>query len=224
MGIAPLFCCFRNCRPNCIALTAFICNIITFGFLIWGICDLHMRKGEKALYYIAFILWIIMLLAIIGVFILLNTRTTANYLSYNSIGKILCLVIIVCCILCFILFLIAGICIIKHYADIEDEAEDLLGVDVDIPTHDWCAAIIPTILSLISSVIIALCANILYTIFNDNIITTVIGAQPNPVVLNQNSVSTIPTVNNPNPVIISGTNAGILPPPVYQSGAVLNKV
>lgn len=228
MGITPLFCCFRNCRPNCIVLTAFVCSLITFALLIWGICDLHMRKGEKALYYIGFILWIISLLAIIGVFILLNTRNTSNYMQFNSIGKILCLVIIACCLIAFILFLIAGICILKNYSDIEDDYETLLGYDYDIPGHDWCAAIIPTILALISSIVIALCANILYKIFNDNIITSVYGAEPNPISLNQNSMTTIPNINNQNPVIISGNNAGVLPPmgtnppPVYLSGTGMN--
>ena len=229
MGITPLFCCFRTCRPNCIALTALICNLIAFAFLIWGLCDIAFRKGEKAIYIIGFILLTISLIAVIGVFILLNLRNTSNYITFNNIGKILCLVIIICCLIAFILFLIAEICIIKNYADIEDDLETLLGFDYDIPSHDWCAAIIPGILALIASIIIALCANILYTIFNNNIFTSVIGAQPNPVVLNQNSMSTIPNINNQSPVIISGTNAGTLPPietnppPIYQSGVVMNK-
>jgi len=230
MGITPLFCCFRNYRPNCIALTAFICNLITFAFLIWGLCDIGFRKGEKAIYIIGFILLTISLIAIIGVFILLNLRNTSNYLTFNKIGKILCLIIIICCIIAFILFLIATICIIKNYADIEDSIEKYYGYDYDIPAREWCAAIIPGILALISSIIIALCANILYKIFNDNIFTSVIGAQPNPIILNQNSMTTIPNINNQSPVIISGNNAGILPPmitnppPIYQSGTALNNV
>ena len=227
MGITPLFCCFKNCIPNCIALTAFIFNLITFALLIWGLCDITFRTGEKVIYIIGFVLLTISLIAIIVVFILLNLRNTSNYMTFNNIGKILCLIIIICCIIAFILFLIATICIIKNYADIEDSIEKFYGNDYDIPTHDWCAAIIPGILALISSIIIALCANILYKIFNDNIFTSVIGAQPNPIILNQNSMSTIPNINNQSPVIISGTNAGILPPvganplPVYPSGTAL---
>ena len=228
MGITPLFCCFRNCRPNCIVLTAFICNLITFAFLIWGLCDISFRKGEKVIYIIGFILMTISLISVIGAFILLNLRNASNYVTFNNIGKILCLIIIICCLIAFILFLIAEICIIKNYADIEDKAEKYLGYDYDIPTHDWCAAIIPGILALISSIIIALCANILYKIFNDNIFTSVIGAEPNPIIVNQNSMSTIPNAYNQNPIVISGNNAGILPPngtnppPVYQSGTTMN--
>ena len=228
MGITPLFCCFRNCSPNCIALTAFICNLITFAFLIWGLCDILFRKGEKAIYIIGFILMTISLISVIGAFILLNLRNASNYVTFNNIGKILCLVIIVCCLLAFILFLIAEICIIKHYADIENDLEKFLGYDYDIPAHDWCAAIIPGIFALISSIIIALCANILYKIFNDNIFTSVYGAEPNPITLNQNSMPTIPNVYNQSPIVISGNNAGILPPgtnpPVYQSGTAMNNI
>jgi hypothetical protein len=228
MGITPLFCCFRNCRPNCIVLTAFIFNLITFALLIWGLCDISFRKGEKVLYIIGFILMTISLISVIGAFILLNLRNASNYITFNNIGKILCLVIIVCCLLAFIIFLIAEILIIKNYADIEDNLEKYLGFDYDIPKHDWCAAIIPGILALISSIIIVLCANILYKIFNDNIVTSVTGAEPNPVILNQNSMSTIPNAYNQNPIVISGNNAGILPPngtnppPVYQSGTAMN--
>ena len=232
MGMLPLFCCFKNCKPNCIALTAFICNLIAFAFLIWGLADIAFRKGEKALYIIGFILMTISLISVIIVFILLNTRNSSNFITFNNIGKILCLVIIICCLLAFILFLIAEICIIYNYAKIEDsfnDVEKLTGIDIDIPAHDWCAAIIPGILALIASIIIALCANVLYKIFNDNIMTSVVGAEPNPITLNQNSVTTIPHINTPSPIVISGNNAGILPPmgknppPFYQSGNVINK-
>lgn len=231
MGCSPLFCCFRNYRPNCIALTALITSIISLAFLIWGLADLHwFRKGEKVLYIIGFILIALIFISLICILILLNFRNTVNYITFNSTGKILCLLIIAFCIIAFILFLIAEILILKHYSDYESDMEKYLGYDYDIPSHDWAAAILPGFLTLIATVIIALCANVLYTIFNDNIVTSVLSYQPNPV-LNQNSMTTIPNVTSPSPVIITGNNAGVVPPPivnnpqnfpVYVSGTNLN--
>ncbi len=208
MGIAPLFCCFKDCKSISIAITALISNIIAVAILIWGICEVVFRKGIKPVYIIGFILLIISLLAVIGAFILLMVKGSSNFMR---IGKILCLIIIVCSILAFILLLIAEIIVIKDYADIEKKLDD----NVHIPTKDWCAATIPGILALIASLIIALCANFLYKIFNDDNAT-----QSSRINANQNTTTNI---NSQIPVPISETNAGLSPlginaPPIYQNG------
>lgn len=105
-----------------------------------------------------------------------------------------------------------------------------MGPGRNIPRHDWAAAILPGILGLISSVIVALCANILYKMFNDNILTSFdIYQNNNPMNINQNSITTIPNVQNP-VAIVSGNNSGIAPPvtpynqqtPAYESQTGIN--
>ena len=94
--------------------------------------------------------------------------------------------------------------------------EEYLGADYNIPAHDWKAVTVPGYLTFVATVIIALCANVLYKIFNDNIITSVLSYQSNPVI-NQNSMTTIPNVTSPSPVIITGNNAGVVPPPIVNN-------
>ena len=103
---------------------------------------------------------------------------------------------------------------LKDYADIEKHG----GSGRQIPSHDWAAAILPGLLAFINSIITALCANVLYKIFNDDILTSVLAYQnAYPVNVNQNSITNIPNQD----VIVTGNNAGIMPP-IYQSGNNLN--
>ena len=229
MGCAPLFCCFKNCRPNSIAFTALIVNVIAFAFLIWGLADIEFsRNSAKALYIIAFIFLALSLIALILILIFLNLRNGPSYITFNNIGKILCLLIILFCIIAIILFVIAEIFLIYDY----DDLEKMLGKGRNIPRHDWAAVILPGILGIISSVIVALCANVLYKIFNDNILTTVSAYQNNPVNLNQISTTTVPNITQ-DQVVVTGNNVGAVPPmvpnnqpqfPVYvqQSGMNIN--
>jgi hypothetical protein len=226
MGCTPLFCCLKNFRPNVIAIIGIVANFITLIFLIWGAADITwFRDSSKALYIISLVLWILILLLLIGVLILLNMRGP-NFLTFNKIGKILCLIIIAFCIITFILFLVAEILVFKDFHDFNKSFKPFF----KIPGHEWAAAVISFILCLISSVIIALCANVLYKVFDDNLIVNISAYQTNNI--NQNSVTTIPNIN-PNPVVINGNNPGIVPStvvtgneyPVYiqQSGVNINK-
>ena len=203
MGCIGLFCCFKDMRPNVIALVGLVANFIAFVFLIWALADLPwFRKGPKALYIISFILITLCLIGFIVILIFLNLRAGPHYMTYNTVGKILCLAIAVMSILTFLFLLIGGIIQLVDMADIKG-----------LPSHDWAALFVPTIFGLIATVIMALCANILYKIFNDNILTTVTYQQhviQNVVV--QNSTTTIP--NTTQNVVITGNNAGTLPPPV----------
>ena len=214
MGCISLFCCFRNLQPKVIAITALITNIICVAFLIWAIADLlWINKRQKVLYIISFVIYIVLLILVIIVLVLILIRQGGKNLTINNIGKLLCLLIIALCIIGFILLLIGYIFELKDYADIEKHVPGQY-----FPDHDWTAAILPGLLAFINSIITALCANVLYKIFNDDILTSVLAYQnAYPVNVNQNSITNIPNQD----VIVTGNNAGIMPP-IYQSGNNLN--
>lgn len=216
MGCSPFYCCFKNCKPNCIALTALITNIIAVAFMIWALVDLEWdwtRKGRKALYIIAFVILCVTLVLLLVVLLLLNLRNGPNYITCNNIGRIFCLIIIILAILAFIFLLIDEILLIVDYAKIERD----LGKGRNIPSHDWAACILPGLLGLIASVIIALCGNILYRIFYDNILGSYLDYQNNaPLHLNNNSVTTIPNVTQ-DPVAVTVNNPPIVTPPIIPN-------
>ena len=215
MGCISLFCCFKNLQPKIIAITALITNIICVAFLIWAIADLHwiFHTHQKVLYIISFVIYIVLLILVIIVLVLIFLRQGGKNLTINNIGKILCLLIIALCIIGFILLLIGYIFELKYYADAEKRYSGQ-----QISSHDWAAAILPGLLAFINSIITALCANVLYKIFNDDILTSVLAYQnAYPANVNQNSVTNIPNQD----VIVTGNNAGIMPP-IYQSGNNLN--
>ena len=55
MGCIGLFCCFKDMRPNVIALVGLVANFIAFVFLIWALADLPwFRNGQSSLYYIIY--------------------------------------------------------------------------------------------------------------------------------------------------------------------------
>ena len=214
-------------RPNVIALIAIISNLIAVAFLIWGLADLlWYRKGRKALYIISFVLLCLTLILLVIIIVFLNLRIGPNFMTIYKVGKIICLLIIGLCILAFIFLLISEILILIDYNDIED----LLGPGRNISSHDWAAAILPGILGLIASVIVSLCANVLYKIFNDNILTSFdIYQNNNPMNINQNSMTTFPNIHNP-VVVVSGNNSEMIPPinpynqpkPVFNSESGIN--
>ncbi len=207
MGCTPLVCCLKDFSANLIALIALVFNVISFGFFIWAIADLlWIRNGPKVLFIISFVLITLCLICIIILFIFINFRKGPNYMIYNNIGKYICLAIILLCILTFILIIIGGIIEICDLKDIKG-----------LPSHDWAALFVPGIFSLIACVVIAWCANALYKIFNENILTTIsahIYNMQNPI--NQNSVTTIPNTTDNN-VVITGNNNGVIPPMIQNS-------
>ena len=221
MGCLALFCCFKNCRPNSIAITALIANVIAFAFLIWGLADIvFIRNGIKVLYIISFILLVLTLIMLVLIFIFLNMRNGPSYMTFNKLGKLFCLLIIIFCAIVFVFMIIAEIILIIDYDDLEKD----LGKGRNIKGHIWAAVILPGFLAIIASVIIALCANILYKIFNDNI-----SVYQNNSPMNINQISTTSIPNTTNQVVVTGNNVGALPPivpnnqqqfPVYiqQSG------
>ena len=212
MGCAPMFCCFLNQQPNCMALTGLAASIVAFAFMIWGLADLWFKRdGVEAIYIIAFVLVCISLVGFILVFIFRNLG------KINNIGRIICLIILIMCFVAFIFLLVAFIILIVDYADVEKAIPGQA-----FPDHDWAAVFVPSLIGLFCLVIMALAANILYKVFNDNVIAT-----PYPVHVTQNSMTTTP--NPPQPVIFPVNNVNPLannmpyPVTIQQSGVNMNK-
>ena len=205
MGIAPLFCCFSGKSPNCIVLTGLISSFIALSFLIWGLADLWFdRDGVLAIYIIAFIFICISLAGFVILFIIINLWKNEYSRTFYSIGKIICLIIFIICIIAFILMLTAFIILIVDYTDVENDIPGQY-----FPSHEWTAVFLPSILALISLVIMILVANILYKIFNDNLLSN-----PNSVDISRNT--TIGTISNqPLPIIQPAIQPAIQP--VIQS-------
>ena len=198
MGCTPLFCCFKDFNDILISIIALVANAISFIFFIWAIADLiWIRNGPKALFIISFVLIILCLICVIIVFIFILIRNGPNNMTFNNLGKYICLAIIILCILIFLFTLIGGIIEICDLKDIKG-----------LSSHEWAALFVPGIFSLIASVVIALCANVLYKRFNDPVNLPQPNNQ-NPI--NQNSVTTISNIQGNN-VVISGNSAAAIPP------------
>ena len=242
MGVAPLFCCFNNQQPNCMAFTGLGASFLSFAFLIWGLADLDFkRKGVQAIYIISFILVILCMLAFIALLIFLNLRKTQAYQTIMNLGRIICLVILCMCGVAFIFMLVAFIIQIVDYAKLrsflkgkEDDYDytwaNHISADfnddgtLSIKSHEWAAIFVPSLITLICLVVMALVANILYKVFYDYM-------NPNTTIVNttNNTIPNVPTV--PQPGIFPNVNgpvppvANYVPYPVtiQQSGLAINK-
>ena len=212
MGMEALFCCFRGLGPKISAITGFGASVLSFAFLIWGLADLEFkRKGVHALYIITFVL---VILALIGFALLFVFLMKIGPRAINNLGRTICLVIIMICVLAFIFMLISWIMLIVYYAD-PDETN---------PSHEWAAVFVPSLITLICLVVMALAANILYKVFYENM-------NPTTTAVNVTD-ATIPTVPNvPQPGVFPNNN-GPVPPVVnyapypvtiQQSGLAINK-
>ena len=104
MGIVPLYCCFKDQRPNCILITGLIANLVAMGFLIWGLADLWFKRdGVLAIYIIAFVITCICLVGFILLFIFLNLNRSEGFRIFFSVGKIICKVIMIITFVAFML-------------------------------------------------------------------------------------------------------------------------
>jgi len=222
MGCEPCFCCFARQSPNCMAWTGIIASILSIAFLIWGLADLsYDRKGAEVIYIIAFVLIVLCLIGFIIISILLNLRQGPGYSSINNFGRILCLVILGLCFISFVFLLAHWLVEVVDYADVEK-----LLPGRQISRHDWAAVFVPSFISFISLVFMALAANILYKVFLERLMQNTVHS------VNQNSITTIPN-NSTQPGIIPNNNAQPVPPMVannvsypvtiQQSGTNLNK-
>ena len=223
-------CCFRNMRPLSIAISALILNILGFGFIIWQAADyVWIKKYQKILFWIGFVLAVLGLLGIIALLIIVLIRNSSKSPGLNTIGKIMSKVTLIIITLAFMFLLGSSIGTIVDYARLESEFK---GINV-IPARYWATAIVPPIMYLIFSSVLSSCLNALHIIFtrdiydsvqdqnnrdnailqNQTIQTTINNMVPgvpnqmvlntnNPLVNNQNMTSATPMDNlnnNPNP-------------------------
>ena len=201
MGVSSLFCCFNNMPHKITALIGLGASVLSFAFMIWGLADLSFKKkGVEAIYIITFVLICLCLLGFIGLLIFLLIRS--NRRAINNLARIFCLVIIVICGIAFIFMVISWIIVIVDYADEEKAA----GPGRQIPSHDWAAVFIPSIITLLALSIMALVANYLYRVFTDKLNMT-------PYPINVTS-TTVPTISNPTQPGIFPNNNGPVPPMV----------
>ena len=200
MGVASLFCCFRDQKPNCLAITGLVANVVSIIFLLWGILvNIWPSKGVEVMYNLAFTLLCLTLVGFIVIIIFLNING-ASRMIYN-IGKIICLVIIGAGALAFIFYLVDFIIFCKEYADISVEGKY------------WAAIIIPTLLGLAAIIYMALIANRLVKEFSDRM---------NSAPANPNAVpQTTMTTNIPQPSLFPNNNGPNPPVGNYQSRAVV---
>ena len=232
MGISPLFCCFNNKQPKCLAGTGIVASFLAFVFLIWGVADLGFKRtGVEAIYIIAFIFVILILLAYIALLIFLIMKKSGSYKKIMNLGRIICLAILVLTCIAFIFLLIAWIILLVDYSKLdsllkdirngevdEDEDEDpedyewvkhvSITTDFKIAGHEWGAVVVPGIIGLIALILNGLIANYLYKVFMDNYNS----APEFPVnnIGNQNTVGvTVPNVNQPG---LFPNNNGPFPP------------
>ena len=231
MGISPLFCCFNNKQPKCLAGTGIAASLLAFAFLIWGVTDLeYKRTGVKAIYIIAFIFVILILLAFIALLIFLIMPKSGSYKKIMNLGRIICLAILVLTCIAFIFLLIAWIILLVDYSKLHSFLKDLRNDEVDededreqydwgiyvsgvltdlkIAGHEWGAVVVPGIIGLIALILNGLIANYLYKVFMDNYNS----APEFPVnnIGNQNTVGvTVPNVNQPG---LFPNNNGPFPP------------
>ena len=221
MGMEALFCCFRGLGPKISAITGLGASVLSFAFLIWGLADLWFKRtGVHVLYIITFVL---VILALVGFALLFVFLMRTGPRAINNLGRTICLVIIMICVLAFIFMLISWIILIVYYADLRKDLKDI-GSDETIPSHDWAAVFVPSLITLIVLPLMALVANYLYKEFTDRM-----NLNPTTYPVTQNTIPTIPNISQPEinlningPVPPMGNNVPY-PVPIQQSGVNINK-
>ena len=200
MGVEACFFCFSNMNPVCLSSIGLAANIITFGFMLWGILDLDfVKKGSEAIYIISFVLLCLCLIFYFIIFIIIIIRRCRDSRSVNSFGRILCLLIPGLSVLALILLIIGFIIeLVKHAKS-----------ETDYSSREWATLIVPFIIGIIGFIIMALCANALFRKFSD-----LINSSPISVNVTQNSINTIPSAQQPG---ILSNNSGVFPN-IQESG------
>ena len=198
MGVRCLYCCFEGMSGKIASAIGLGASILSFGFMMWGIIDIYFEwRGIKALYIIIFVL---LCLCLLGFITLLVLACMGKNGPINQFAKILCIVLAVFCALAFIAEVVVWIFLIVDYVDAEKDG----GPGQQIPSHDWAAIFVPTIIALMALIVMALVANYLHKVFTDKL-----NATTYPTTLPQTTVSTIP--NPVQPGMFPNNNGPISP-------------
>lgn len=161
------YCCLTTLKPRSIEIIALICNIISIGFLIWGIVDIpwdDISTAGKIFFYIACGLVVITLIFLLG---LMCMRCSGKInTSKNSAAKCLCITLIVFDLLAFIIIIIAEIIIFYNMDDKDDDYYyDYYGYRrrrrSKYSDREWAASIISITAAEIAIICHSYCANFL---------------------------------------------------------------
>ena len=164
MGVSPLFFCFKNKSPICASITGLISSVVSGIFLFWAMEELlFFRDLPKTFLSISFAL----ICVILVIFITLLVFSIIKNIKCIKVGKIFCIILLIFCLISFIFMLIVCIITIKDYADEEKKYEGKFW-----DNSDWAVVTLPSILTLILLIVMALCANYLFKISNGNINST----------------------------------------------------
>ena len=159
-------CCFRSMSPLAIAITALVLDIIGFVFIIWRGADyLWVKKYQKALFWIGFVLALLSLLGVIALLVIVLVRNSSKSPGLNSIGRTITQVTLILSLVAFLLLLGSSIATIVDYIKLENEFK---GVSV-IPGRYWASAIVPIIMYLVFISVLAKCLKALHIIFSKDI-------------------------------------------------------
>ena len=161
------YCCLFTLRPPIVEWMALLANLIVIGFLVWAIVDLpwgDLNTGSKVCFYIAFGLIIITLILLLIIMILRCMKTINT--TRNSTAKCLCYSALVFDILGFIMIIIAEAIIINRMWDLDGDSYYRHGrrrYDTNdyFTNREWAAAIIPTSVAEIGTVIYCYCVSFL---------------------------------------------------------------
>lgn len=161
------YCCLTTLKPKSIEIIALICNIISIGFLIWGISDIpwdDISTAGKVFFYITCGCVVLTLIFLLG---LMCIRCSGKInTSKNSNAKCLCITLIVFDILAFILIIISEIII---FYNMDDKDDDYYYYDYyygrrrrsKYTNREWAAAIISISAAELAIICHSYCANFL---------------------------------------------------------------
>ena len=161
------YCCLTTLKPKTIEIIALICNIISIGFLIWGIADIpwdDISTAGKVFFYITCGCVVLTLIFLLG---LMCIRCSGKInTSKNSNAKCLCITLIVFDILAFILVIISEIII---FYNMDDKDDDYYYYDYyygrrrqsKYSNREWAAAIISISAAELAILCHSYCANFL---------------------------------------------------------------
>jgi hypothetical protein len=160
------YCCLTTLKPKTIEIIALLCNIVSIGFLIWGVVDIpwnDISTAGKIFFFITCGCVVVTLIFLLG---LMCIRCSGKInTSKNSSAKCLCITMIVFDILAFILIIISEIII---FYNMDDKDYDYYYDDYNYrrrrtkySNREWAASVISISAAEIAIICHSYCANFL---------------------------------------------------------------
>jgi hypothetical protein len=160
------YCCLTTLKPKTIEIIALLCNIVSIGFLVWGIVDIpwdDISTAGKIFFFITCGCVVLTLIFLLG---LMCIRCSGKInTSKNSSAKCLCITMIVFDVLAFILIIISEIII---FYNMDDKDDDYYYDDYryrrrssKYSDREWAASVISISAAEIAIICHTYCANFL---------------------------------------------------------------